>query len=158
VSFGRLGEDLVPGLSSGAPDDTVEMANGAADDWLDELCSGHGSRARLPAALRAVASRARALAQDGGSGTDAARARVRTPVGWIVVHGSVLSDRDGAGPRVAVWLEAARPPEMAPLIANAYVCSHLPGANRELIGGACTPDTPGQWPAPPDAETPSHLP
>src|SRR5581483_10899460 len=55
------------------------------------------------------------------SGTDVARARVRTLAGrWMVVHGPVLGDRDGGGSRVAVWLEAARPPELAPLIADAY--------------------------------------
>jgi DNA-binding NarL/FixJ family response regulator len=122
------------GLVLLAPDDTVEMANRAADLWLDELAPGHGPSARLPAALRAVASRARALAQDGGTGTDAARARVRTPSrGWIVIHGSVLSDRDGAGPRVAVWLEAARPPELAPLIADAYGLTERERLVTELV-------------------------
>ena len=127
-------DDGDTGLVLLAPDDTVEMANRAADHWLDELAAGHGPSARLPAVLRAVASRARALAQDGGTGTDAARARVRTPAGgWIVIHGSVLSDRDGAGPRVAVWLEAARPPEMAPLIADAYGLTERERLVTELV-------------------------
>ena len=78
--------------------------------------------------------RPRALAEDGGTGTDAARARVRTPAGgWIVIHGSVLSDRGGAGPRVAVWLEAARPPELAPLIADAYGLTERERLVTELV-------------------------
>jgi DNA-binding NarL/FixJ family response regulator len=62
------------------------------------------------------------------------RARVRTPAGgWIVIHGSVLSDRDGAGPRVAVWLETARPPELAPLIADAYGLTERERLVTELV-------------------------
>jgi DNA-binding CsgD family transcriptional regulator len=51
-----------------------------------------------------------------GSG---ARVRVRTPAGcWVVVQGSLLGD--GPEARTAVLLEAARPAELAPLIADAY--------------------------------------
>jgi DNA-binding NarL/FixJ family response regulator len=116
------------GLVVLAPDNTVEMANRAADRWLDELATGHGPSARLPAALRAVASRARALADGGGNSTDVARARVRTPAGrWMVVHGSVLGDGDGDGSRVAVWLEAA------PLIADAYGFTERERLITELV-------------------------
>jgi DNA-binding NarL/FixJ family response regulator len=125
-------DDDDTGLVLLAPDDTVEMANKAADHWLDELATGNVPNGLLPAALRAVATRARALAQDGGTGTDVARARVRTPTGrWIVVHGSVLGDGDGS--RVAVWLEAARPPELAPLIADAYGLTDRERLITELV-------------------------
>ena len=112
------------GLLVLAPDDTVELTNRAADRWLDELGAG-GS---LPVVVHAVAHRARQAATgDTGDAGNAsrARARARTATGrWLVVRGSLLgggdSDSGGAGSRVAVVLEAARPPELAPLIADAY--------------------------------------
>ena len=51
----------------------------------------------------------------------------------MVVHGSVLGDRDGDGSRVAVWLEAARPPELAPLIADAYGFTERERLVTELV-------------------------
>jgi DNA-binding CsgD family transcriptional regulator len=119
------------GLLVLAADNTVEMANRAADHWLGELedrSSGH-----LPPVVRAVADRTRQLASDDGV-TDAgiARARVRTAGGpWVVVRGSILGD--GPGSRVAVLLEAARSPELAPLIADAYDFTERERAVTELV-------------------------
>jgi DNA-binding NarL/FixJ family response regulator len=74
------------------------------------------------------------LARDGGTGTEVARARVRTATGhWLVVHGSVLSSREGDDPRVAIWLEAARPPELAALIADAYGFTERERRVTELV-------------------------
>lgn len=102
-------------------DNTVEMANRAADRWLDELGAGDRPGAQLPLVVHAVANRTRrAAAGDADEGDEGdARAKVRTAAGrWVVLRGSLLGD--GPGSRVAVLLEAARPAELAPLIADAY--------------------------------------
>ncbi|MGH9024776.1 MAG: helix-turn-helix transcriptional regulator, partial [Acidimicrobiia bacterium] len=109
------------GLLVLAADDTVEMANRAADRWLDELGTANSTGAHLPIAVLAVAAKARATGDERENNPDGdlARARIRTPAGrWAVVRGSLLGDGDS--PRVAVLLEPARPPELAPLIADAY--------------------------------------
>jgi DNA-binding CsgD family transcriptional regulator len=126
--------DDVAALIVLAADDTVEMANSAADQRLDEL--GVGDRhPRLPLVVRAVAHRARrAAAEDGRDRPSGgiARARVRTHAGhWLVVRGSLLGD--GPGSRVAVLIKAARPPELAPLIADAYALSRRERLVTELV-------------------------
>jgi DNA-binding CsgD family transcriptional regulator len=134
------GGDDDTGLLVLAADGTVEMANPAADRWLDELGAGDRPGGHLPLAVRAAASRARAAADDGdgandGDGAPAARltrARIRTPAGrWVVVRGPLLGD--GPGSRVAVLLEAARPPELAPLIADAYGFTERERLVTELV-------------------------
>jgi DNA-binding CsgD family transcriptional regulator len=128
------------GLLVLAADGTVEMANPAAGRWLDELGAGDRPGGHLPLAVRAAASRARAAAADGandggdGDGPAArlAQARIRTPAGrWVVVRGSLLGD--GPGSRVAILLEAARPPELAPLIADAYGFTERERLVTELV-------------------------
>lgn len=104
------------GLLVVAADGTVEMANRAADRWLDDLGSGDRSGPGLPLVVHAVVGRARDAVEHGAG---VARARVRTRSGgWVVVRGSLLGD--GPGAPVGVLLEAARPPELAPLIVEAY--------------------------------------
>jgi DNA-binding CsgD family transcriptional regulator len=123
------GGDDDTGLLVLGADGTVEMANPAAGRWLDELGAGDRPGGHLPLAVRATASRARAAA-DGANGL--ARARIRTPAGrWVVVRGSLLGD--GPGSRVAVLLEAARPPELAPLIADAYGFTERERLVTELV-------------------------
>jgi DNA-binding NarL/FixJ family response regulator len=130
------------GLVVLAPDGTVEMTNAAADRWLDALGAEHESGHSLPVVVRAVAWRARTLtaaaaaaaAETDGqdTGARAATARVRARTGqWLVVRASLL----GAEPadRVAVLLEAARPPELAPLIAAAYGFTDRERRITELI-------------------------
>lgn len=132
------GGDDETGLLVLAADGTVEMANPAAGRWLDELGAGDRPGRHLPLAIRAAASRARAAA-DGANGSDGggpaaplARARIRTPAGrWVVVRGSVLGD--GPGSRVAILLEAARPSELAPLIADAYGFTERERLVTELV-------------------------
>lgn len=129
------------GLLVLAADDTVEMANRAADRWLDELGTADRPGSLLPIVVRAAAHVARRAAagdgedrgQDGGGpGADIARARVRTAAGrWLVVRGSLLGD--GPGSRVAVLMEAARPPELAPLIADAYALTERERLVTELV-------------------------
>ena len=130
------GGDDDAGLLVLAADGTVEMANPAAGRWLDELGAGDRPGRHLPLAVRAAASRARTAAGpnggDGGPAPRLARARIRTPAGrWVVVRGSLLGD--GPGSRVAVLLEAARPPELAPLIADAYGFTERERLVTELV-------------------------
>jgi DNA-binding CsgD family transcriptional regulator len=118
-------EDEAPGLVLLAEDGSTELANPAAQAWLDELGADPAPGALLPLAIRTVALRAR----DAAKGRDgAARARVRTPSGrWLLVRGSML--RDAA----AVILEPARAPELAPLIADAYGFTPRERAVTELV-------------------------
>ena len=91
-------------------DDEVTQANPAAQRWLDDLGAGDRAGARLPLVVPAVARQARAL------DPVPARARARTRSGlWLIVRASLMGDGT-----VAVLLEAARPAELAPLIADAY--------------------------------------
>ncbi len=120
------------GLLVLAADDTVEMSNRAADHWLDELGGSDRPAAHLPVVVQAVANRARRAATGADQTDGAARARVRTPAGrWVVAEGSLL--RDGPGSRVAVLLEAARPPELASLIAHAYGLTERERLVTELV-------------------------
>ena len=133
------GGDEDAGLLVLTADNSVEMANRAADRWLDELEPGNEPIGQLPVVVRAVADRARATStMEGdrdGSGSDdggIARARVRTPAGrWVVVRGSLLGD--GPDPPVAIMLESARPPELAPLIADAYGFTEREREVTELV-------------------------
>ena len=112
---GNGAEDPAVGMMLLTDDDSIEIANPTARNWLDEL----GTEERLPVAIRAVATRARYAAGGDLSDDSIARARVQTPSGqWLVVRGSMLGE--GADARAAVILEPARTPELAPLIADAY--------------------------------------
>lgn len=94
----------------------MRLSNPAADRWLDELGAGDRPGARMPLVIPAVARQARAI---DGPAPVPARARARTRSGrWLTVRASLM----GHGPEapVTVMLEAARPAEMAPLIADAY--------------------------------------
>jgi DNA-binding CsgD family transcriptional regulator len=101
-----------PGLLVLADEESIAMENEAARRWLEELGAESD---RLPPVIRAAARRARAAAEGAIESDVLASARVRTPAGrWLVVRGSMLGDQ------VAVILEPAGPPELAPLIAHAY--------------------------------------
>jgi DNA-binding CsgD family transcriptional regulator len=134
---GSAGEDLELGVRVLAADDSVEMANPAAQRWLDELRSVNRPGARLPLVIHAVAGRTRQAAAGGsatGVGADGgiARARARTRAGrWVLVRGSLVGD--GPGSRVAILLEEARAPELAPLIAEAYGFTERERRVTELV-------------------------
>jgi DNA-binding CsgD family transcriptional regulator len=106
------------------PDDGVDLANQVAELWIDELGIGTRPGTTLPLVIRAVARQARAISgrpqgQTGESIARPATARVRTRTGrWVIVRASLLGE--GTTAPVAVLLEAARPAEMAPLLADAY--------------------------------------
>jgi DNA-binding CsgD family transcriptional regulator len=92
------------------PDDTVELANPAAERWIEQLSPA----GPLPVAIRAVAAQTRRVAA--GDLSAVASARIRTRAGhWLVVRGS----RAGHD-QVVVLLEAARPAELAEAITDAY--------------------------------------
>jgi DNA-binding CsgD family transcriptional regulator len=120
------------GLLVLGPDGTVELANGPADRWLADLVPADGPGS-LPVVVHAVARRAREAGSGRGDG-GLARARVRTATGrWVVVRGSLLGDGDGDGERVGVLLEPARPPELAPLIADALGITEQERRVTELV-------------------------
>jgi DNA-binding CsgD family transcriptional regulator len=109
------------------PHDGVELANKAAQQWIDELGIGSRAGTRLPLVIRAVARQARAI--DNGQSTRLARARVRTKAGqWVIVRGSLMGETS-----VAVLLEAARPAEMAPLLADVYGLTRQERRVTELV-------------------------
>jgi DNA-binding CsgD family transcriptional regulator len=120
--LGELAENAhtALGLVLLAEDDSIERMNAAAGELLDELGTVDvGGRARVPIVIQAVANRARGAAAGAVAPDPVARARVRARSGrWLVVHGSMLGH--GAAARVAVVLEPAGAPELAPLIAAAY--------------------------------------
>ena len=124
-----------PGLLLLAADNTVEMTNRAADHWLDELTEGARPTAQLPVVVRAVANRARRAStgdsREGRSGPGP-RPHRRGAVGG----GARFALGDGRGSRVAVLLEAARPPELAPLIADAYGFTERERLVTELVARA----------------------
>jgi DNA-binding CsgD family transcriptional regulator len=127
------GDEPGAGLLLLADDNSIDVADPAAERWLDELRADR-PEAHLPPVVTAVAARARTAATGHGDhGTpDLARARIRTPSGrWLVARGSLLGD--GATARTAVILEPARPPELAPLIAAAYQLTDRERVVTELV-------------------------
>ena len=106
-------------------DDEVTRPTPPPSRWLDDLGAGDRAGARLPLVVPAVARQARAL--------DAApaRARARTRSGrWLIVRASLMGETDA---QVAVMLEAARPAELAPLIADAYGFTDTERRVTELV-------------------------
>ena len=67
-----------------------------------------------------------------GSTTRSPAARVRTAAGrWLVVRGSALGE--GPDAPVAILLEAAHRPELAPLVADAYGLTERERLVTELV-------------------------
>lgn len=123
-----------------AADNSIESATSAADSLLTDLAGGDTPGTDLPVVVLAVAARARRLASDDQSDPDTreprpdtfARARVRTAQGnWLSVRGSVLGE--GPNPSVAVLMDEAKPPELAPLIADAYGLTDRERRVTELV-------------------------
>jgi DNA-binding CsgD family transcriptional regulator len=99
-----------PGLVIVDEDLAAVATTAAARHWLDEILGPRGDAGELPLVVLGIAERARA----GGT----ARARVPTRSGgWLTVHGSRLEQDPGG---LALILEPARAPQIAPLIAEAY--------------------------------------
>ncbi len=116
-------------------DNTIQMTNPAGNQWLDELAAPEAP-AELPVVVLAVAARARRISaispdhrDDLHSPADAiATARIRThDRHWATVRGSVLGDHPQAP--VAVLIEHAHAPDLAPIVADAY---HLTPRERRV--------------------------
>jgi DNA-binding NarL/FixJ family response regulator len=130
---GRLSPDVTsprdsaPGLLLLDEEDRIEMANEAGGGWLDELREDGRD---LPLVVTEVARRARAVAA--GQRDGMATARVRTASGrWAVVRGSVL--RNESRTRSAITVEAARLPQLAALIVDAYDLTEQERRVTELV-------------------------
>lgn len=122
----------------------LESSTPGVERWLDEMPGGDWAAGRLPAAVLAVAGRARRLAERRQDGTDVAVARVMCVSGvWVVLHGAALTGpSDG---RTAVIVEPAHPARIVPLLMTAYglspreqevVVRVLQGDSTAMIAGA----------------------
>jgi DNA-binding CsgD family transcriptional regulator len=122
------------GVAVLAPDNSVTVADAAAERWLSEL-NDDGSP--LPSVVTAVATRARAIVARRAEDATVARARVRAPSGrWLVVRASTLGDHADA--QLAVLFEPVQARELAPLIADAVGLSERERAVTELVAHGFT--------------------
>jgi DNA-binding CsgD family transcriptional regulator len=96
-----------------------------------------GRAGPLPAPVYAVAAAVRAV-EASGSQASPARLRVQSRSGrWLVLYGSRLASARADPGDVAVFIEPARAPQMAPLIAAAYdLTSREQDVLRLVLGGA----------------------
>ena len=117
------------GVAVLAPDNSVAVADAAAERWLAEL---NDNGAPIPAVVAGVATRARAIVARRAENGAVARARVRAPSGhWLLVRASTLGDDADAD--LAVILEPVQSRELAPLIAAALGLSERERAVTELV-------------------------
>lgn len=111
-----------PGLLVLAPDLSVVASTPLAEQWLAGAASDRIPPGDLPQAVYAVAARLRAIERE-QTDTDVElmpRARVRTASGrWLQVHASRLTGARAEG-HTAIFLEEARPLDIAPLILSAH--------------------------------------
>jgi DNA-binding CsgD family transcriptional regulator len=109
----------------------LKRPHGFGDELRAALVSDFGGDdpdGRPPAVIRAAARRARAVATGTAENDLVASGRVRTQAGrWLSVRASML------GEHVAVILECARPPELAPLIAHAYGLTERERSVTQLV-------------------------
>jgi DNA-binding CsgD family transcriptional regulator len=105
-----------PGLIVLREDDSVETLTPAARRWLGEAFDSTVASEPAPLTVVSVANKARRSA--GGKSDEVASVRLPTRTGgWLRMDASLL---DGGQGRVAVIISAARDPEVASLIAQAY--------------------------------------
>jgi DNA-binding CsgD family transcriptional regulator len=132
------GLDEVPGLVV-LDGDRMRAASPSAARWLDELAADFGRRAheRAPAALLSVAAAARRMGAD--DPPSSARAVVRTRAGrWLALHGMRLEAASGE-PELAVIIEPARAPQLAPVLMSAYgLSARERDVAQQIISGATT--------------------
>lgn len=162
---GRVGGMLAPGASD-APSlvlldawDEVRTMTAAAGELLGDLAdvklewqpdagrlAGHPSTTLgqvhtgpLPAPVYAVAAAVRAIERSNRPASPA-RLRVQSRSGrWLVLYGSRLAGAGADPSDVAVFIEPARAPQMAPLIAAAYsLTEREQDVLRLVLGGAAS--------------------
>jgi DNA-binding CsgD family transcriptional regulator len=120
-----------PGVLLLADDNTITMADAAAERWLADLQDSRAVDA-LPVAVTAVAGQARLIAHVPSTTQVIARARVRTATGrWLIVRGSQLGDRRDAP--TAVTIEPVSAHALAPLIAAAHGLTDRERAVTQLV-------------------------
>lgn len=117
VLMARLGDPSdAPGVIVLDASNEVESLSQQALRWLAEIVESE-SPDRLPAAVYAVVDSAR-LGRDSARWVPAKSRAVTSSGRWLVIHGALMEG--GAEGRVAVIVEPARAPEIAPLVAAAY--------------------------------------
>jgi DNA-binding CsgD family transcriptional regulator len=117
-----------PGLIVLRGDDSIEDMTPAARRLLGEVFDSTAASGPVPLTVLSVAQQARRSAH--GQADEVAGVRLPTRTGgWLRMDASLLDD-DGRG-RVAVIISAAREPEVANLIAQAY---GLSAREREVTG------------------------
>jgi DNA-binding CsgD family transcriptional regulator len=116
-ALSAIGDDDQPGLIVLRRDDSIESMTAAAGRWLGELIDSTASAGTTPLTVASVAQVARRAAAGHSDETATVRLPRRTG-GWMRLDASLL-DRAKEG-QVAVIISAAREPEVARLIAQAY--------------------------------------
>src|SRR5262245_22821110 len=107
--------DSTPGLIVLRDDLTLDSLTPAAAGWLEQVPADLGTGLELPAAVYAVARRARAAAL-GLSSERPPIARVRLAGGrWLLLHAASLESSSSAAQRTAIVLAPAGPVEITPL-------------------------------------------
>lgn len=126
----RLGDG--PGLVLLDDVDQVVSVTPEAERWLAELVEvARPGGDRIPAAVYAVAGRARTVAA-GSEEVAPARVRARTASGgWLSLHGSCLAGRSAG--LTAVIVEPSQPAEIAPVIVRAYGLTDRERAVTQLV-------------------------
>ena len=124
-----------PGLLVLADDWSVIASTPLAQQWLSEVDLDRTAIGELPPAIYAVAARLWGLER--GHHLDPTklmpRVRLRTAAGrWLLVHASRLTG-PGAQSQTAIFLEEARPAEIAPLILSAHQLTSREGEITQLV-------------------------
>jgi DNA-binding CsgD family transcriptional regulator len=130
VATDRLG----PGLLVLAEDLSVVARTPLAEHWLAEVPFDAGSGLELPPPIYAVARRLRAIERGHLVEPELMpRIRVRTAAGrWLTVHASRMTG-PGDQPLTAIFLEEARPVEIAPLILSVHQLTPREGEITQLV-------------------------
>jgi DNA-binding CsgD family transcriptional regulator len=128
------GEAPGPGLLVLADDLSVVASTPVAQQWLAEMPGQRSALGELPASVYAVAARLRSIEQNDQLGPDyMPRVRLRTAAGrWLLVHASRLVGAATQG-QTAIFLEEARPAEIAPLILSAHQLTAREGEIAQLV-------------------------
>ena len=124
-----------PGLLVLADDLTVVASTPLAHQWMNEVNPGQAAIGELPPAIYTVAARLWAL-ERGMQLNDPElmpRVRLRTAAGrWLLVHASRMAGPNAQG-QTAIFLEEARPAEIAPLILSAHQLTSREGEITQLV-------------------------